>query len=720
MAQKSCSRCKGRQLWPQSLDSLYQTAQNACTGIQASLDSVRSPCDAVNIEQSEEMCEVLDSISYLDGNIKISTLSDLQCESLAEDLGFDRSDSTKVDIIKSLRDLDRLRSNVAAFFEILEKRLSSALDHGIYIFCASLIEVAREHVDEVVEYENFIVKQRVDLVQAVAQIKQQRKEWDGFTQDMHAMIQNAASLGLCLEDVQSQWQRIKEKTLEWIQRDRDYPAHLNSRINQNRDAIPQLQRDIQLIGEAEQRKIEDRRRFCVQMEALQKRRRELCKSLAHVRRAKRFSTSKLAAFNSDSSQKEGPECCEGESTVRKTDGGQNSTNKSSGTTNCENTQSNSKSQDGQKEYHRRMEAKLDKQQNEIRSALRDVEKRIANLQEAIDHADGQVDSAGKQVAMIKAEISRIERISADCREILQQRGKIQTFLQLQKGKINKSTRGGTPFDEACKCVARKVQRDWPRLYTHLPMHPPRSREQRQADISGLLGFHRMNVVLPRNRSAAEEAAAALAKWRLLSRRDVDVGGLATALERAGWPVWADEVRTKWWTDLDAAVAPVSASSDEEAASVADAGDFEDELKEDHLSQESAKYKEEEEEEKKKEEEEETSLPGRGNESEGSEEVRIEPDYDDEKHTSRRQGQSSRSSSEEEERSSRSARLDDETSSEYRIEYSSDKTNEIHRRTEDVLLKCLLLTLIVAGAKNSLPLQQIQPVRITPAKLQWSH
>ncbi len=92
------------------------------------------------------------------------------------------------------------------------------------------------------------------------------------------------------------------------------------------------------------------------------------------------------------------------------------------------------------------------------------------------------------------------------------------------------------------------------------MHPPRNRDQRQNDITALLGFDRMNVVLPRNRSAVEDAAAALAKWRLFSRHCVDVSGLAMALESAGWPAWADEVRARWGEDNEA---PIMDLEDEE-------------------------------------------------------------------------------------------------------------------------------------------------------------
>lgn len=119
-------------------------------------------------------------------------------------------------------------------------------------------------------------------------------------------------------------------------------------------------------------------------------------------------------------------------------------------------------------------------------------------------------------------------------------------------------------------MALRVRHEWPRLYLHLPMWPARSLNQRQDDITTLLGFERMNVVLPRNRTSAEDAVAALEKWRLLSRHHVDVDGLATGLKLAGWSLWAKEVRSRFGQKAGVAAESEAATSEAKEAENASA------------------------------------------------------------------------------------------------------------------------------------------------------
>uniref|UniRef100_A0A915EZ79 Uncharacterized protein n=1 Tax=Echinococcus canadensis TaxID=519352 RepID=A0A915EZ79_9CEST len=448
MAQQSRNRSQNHLRQPQSLESLYRTTQNFCNSIQRTLDTVCQQCMRLHINaEAERNIEVLERINAFNGDLKLDALSDVQCQLLVEDLDLNINESVVIGIVKLLRDLELLRKSAAIFFSLFSKRLSSMLDNGVYIFCVSLIELTQVNVNEVTEYNDFISKQRSELTEAANRIWQHRDRWNNLTMDIQSTMNNLEELRACLEDIQGEWNKIKVETNKWINQDREYPTRLANCINQHRKTMQDLLLEIEVISESEQQKTEERRHRGLRMEALQKRRRELCNNLRLVQHAKRFNATKLAAFNSVSAQTE--------------------------------------------------------------SARKEC-----NSENSSTTGDG-----GKATDKI-------------------------------------------PFEEVCKFVALRVRHEWPRLYLNLPMWPTRSLNQRQDDITTLLGFGRMNVVLPRNRTSVEDATVALEKWRLLSRRYVDVDGLATGLTLAGWSVWAEEVRSRFGQEAGAA-----AESEKEASEV---------------------------------------------------------------------------------------------------------------------------------------------------------
>ncbi|KAL5971630.1 hypothetical protein TSMEX_000664 [Taenia solium] len=555
MAQRSLNRGQNRTRQPQSLESLYKTTQNFCNSIQKTLDAVGQQCISLHIDKEDQyVMKVLERINAFDDDLKMDALSDVQCQLLIEDLELDIDEGVVLEIVKELRDLELLRKSAADFFSTLSKRLSSMLDNGVYVFCASLIELTQGNVNEVIEYNYFISKQRSELTQAVDQIKQYQEIWSNLTMDTQSTLNNLKELGACLEGIREEWNKIRAKTIEWINQDREYPTLLANRIKEHRETVQGLLLEIEAISETKQQKTGERRHRELRMEALQKRRRELCSNLRLVQRAKRFNATKLAAFDSDSAQTEGDrEECNSAKPSTTSDGG--------------NAMNDSKPQ---KELYRRRDAKLEKEQNDIKSSLKNVNKRITDLERAAGEDERESDTNERRLSEIETEIAQIKKISTDCREILLQRGKVQTLLQLQRGVVAETSRGKIPFEEVCKFVALRVRHEWPSLYLHLPMRPARSLSQRQDDITTLLGFERMNVVLPRNRTSVEDAAAALEKWRLLSRHYVDVDGLATGLSLAGWSTWAKEVRSRFGQQVEVAAESVKAKSEAEEAEDASA------------------------------------------------------------------------------------------------------------------------------------------------------
>ncbi|VDK33031.1 unnamed protein product [Taenia asiatica] len=550
MAQRSRNRSQNRTRQPQSLESLYKTTQNFCNSIQKTLDAVGQQCISLHIDKEDQyVMKVLERINAFDDDLNMDALSDAQCQLLIEDLELDIDEGVALEIVKGLRDLELLRKSAADFFSTLNKRLSSMLDNGVYVFCASLIELTQENVNEVIEYNDFISKQRSELTQAVDQIKQYQEIWSNLTMDTQSTLNHLKELGACLEGIREEWNKIRAKTIEWINQDREYPTRLANRIKEHRETMQGLLLEIEAISETKQQKTGERRHRELRMEALQKRRRELCSNLRLVQRAKRFNATKLAAFDSDSAQTEGDrEECNSAKPSTTSDGG-NAINDSK----------------PQKELYRRRDTKLEKEQNDIKSSLKNVNKRITDLQRAAGEDERESDTNERRLSEIETEIAQIKKISTDCREILLQRGKVQTLLQLQRGVVAETSRGKIPFERICKFVALRVRHEWPSLYLHLPMWPTRSLSQRQDDITTLLGFERMNVVLPRNRTSVEDAAAALEKWRLLSRHYVDVDGLATGLSLAGWSTWAKEVRSRFGQEVEVVAESEKAKSEAEEA-----------------------------------------------------------------------------------------------------------------------------------------------------------
>ncbi|VUZ45938.1 unnamed protein product [Hymenolepis diminuta] len=514
---RSCS--SSRQ--PKSLESLYITVQNACSGLQNTLDGICKQCDNLQFEsENKHAAEVLERLDVFESEVQLAMLSDAQCQLLAEDLDLNLNESTVIDVIKKLRDFQLLRKNVSTFFKTLNKRFSSILDNGVYLYCVSLIEITHEEVHEVIEYDEFISNQKLEISQAVEEIHHLEERWGNLTLDLHSTVDNLNGLQACLTDVQARWRAIKEKIFAWLKQDRDYPSRLTGRINSNKESAQCLLLEMDVIDESEKRRAEECRYRQDQIKSLQKKRREFYNNLGHIQRAKRYNASKMVVNELESAQE--------------TDGDKNSDPK--------------KDSGGSKslsEFHRRRDVRLDKEQSDVKASIADVDKRINELKKMTEEEEGKKSASLRRINEIQIEIAVMEKTSVDCREILLQRGKVQTFIQLRKGTLAKPTKGEISFEETCRFVARRVRHEWPRLYLHLPMWPIRNHDQRLEDINGLLGYQRMNVVLPRNRTPVEDAAAALAKWRLLSRRYINVEGLVTGLRQAKWLKLANEVRKRF-------------------------------------------------------------------------------------------------------------------------------------------------------------------------------
>ena len=427
MAQQPRRRSKMRSTQPKSLEALYNTSKNACESIQRNLNTICKHCESIHMDTEDgNVVKVLECIETFDSEVKLAMLSDDQCQLLAEDLNLDMPANVVVDALKSLRGLELLQNNVAAFFMNLNKRLSSVLDDGVYIFCASLVELAHEEVDEVNAYNDFAIKQRSELTEAVHEAKQHQDRWKNLNIDTKSALHNLADMKACLKDIQLNWKQINEKITEWIKQDREYPVSLTNHINRNRKKIEDLLSEIEMLKEKEEQKKDGRHRRRLQMEALHKRRRELCNSLGHIQRVKRFNSVKMGALNSESSQAN----CDGEQS--------NTTKPSFSGNGGNNTLNSSKSQE---EFLRRRASKLDKEESDIKATLKNVNKRIGDLQRLINEDECQMDAAPRRISEINAEIVQMEKASADCREILLQRGKIQTFIQLQKGIVTKAAKG---------------------------------------------------------------------------------------------------------------------------------------------------------------------------------------------------------------------------------------------------------------------------------------
>lgn len=274
MAQRSRDRGQNHTRQPQSLESLYKTAQNYCNSIQRALDTLGQQCMSLHIDKEDQyVMEVLERINAFDGDLKLDVLSDAQCQLLIEDLEFDINEGAVQEIVKTLRDLELLRKSATDVFLTLNKRLFSMLDNGVYVFCVSLIELTQENVNEVTEYNDFISKQRIKLTQAVDQIKQHQERWSNLTMDTQSTLNNLKELRACFEDIRDEWSKIRARTIEWINQDREYPTRLANRIKQHRETMQSLLLEIEATSEAKRQKTEERRHRELRMEALQKRRR---------------------------------------------------------------------------------------------------------------------------------------------------------------------------------------------------------------------------------------------------------------------------------------------------------------------------------------------------------------------------------------------------------------------------------------------------------------
>nr|CDS32004.1 hypothetical protein HmN_000398200 [Hymenolepis microstoma] len=491
-------RDRNRPRQPISLESLYITVQNACSNLQNTLDGICKQCDSLQIESRDEhTTEVLQRLDTLEGEVQLAMLSDGQCQLLVEDLDLNLSESTVIDIVKELRDLELLRKNVSAFFKKLNKRFSSILDDGVYLYCVSLIEIIHEEICEVIEYDKFISNQKLEISQALEEIHHLKERWRNLTLDLHSTIDNLDGLQACLTDVQARWKESKEKIFAWLKQDRDYPNRITNRISSSKDSIQCLLLEMDAIDESQKQREEECRLRQKQIISLQRKRRELYNNLGLVQRAKRYNTSKMSANESKSAQEIGGD--------KKPD-----SKKSSGESNSQN------------EFHRRRDARLDKEQSDVKASIANVDKKIDELKKFVEEEESKKDTSLKRINEIHTEIAAMEKANADC---------------------------DVSFEEACRFVAHRVRHEWPRLYLHLPMWPIRSHAQRLEDINGLLGYERMNVVLPRNRTPIDDAAAALAKWRLLSRRYIDVEGLVTGLRKAGWLKLASEARKRFFEEV---------------------------------------------------------------------------------------------------------------------------------------------------------------------------
>lgn len=407
------SRHRSRPRPPQSLESLYSTVESICAGLQRSIDAFRARYEEINVAQSKRIRETWKRLLSNAASQNMSELTDAQCKRLADECGPGKNDPGFLDCVRNLRDLDMVRRSVTIFYQTLDERLPIALDNGVYLYCASLIEVSKEVADEVLEYDDFIIRAKVQIPESVEQLKEQAKRWADLAMEMQLAVKNIECLGPCLDDTNTHWEGVKSAVLEWVRRDREYPAQLGGRISQNREAGHSRLLEIQLIGEMEQHRCQQRKHREAQMSACQKRRRELRNSLAHLQRARRFNTTKLSAY-------EGTQSEDDKDGTVKSDTSQSATTTTTPTTK------------GEEDFYKRREANLDKEQNEVRNALKTVEKKISDL-EKVSEGEVEEGSAERRVAEIRAEISHLERVSVDCREILLQLGKVQTLLQLQRG-----------------------------------------------------------------------------------------------------------------------------------------------------------------------------------------------------------------------------------------------------------------------------------------------
>ncbi|VEL12213.1 unnamed protein product [Protopolystoma xenopodis] len=96
------------------------------------------------------------------------------------------------------------------------------------------------------------------------------------------------------------------------------------------------------------------------------------------------------------------------------------------------------------------------------------------------------------------------------------------------------------IQKACQLVAKKIGREWPRLYLVLPMKPEREHTKRQKDIQQLTDAR----ILRCDRTLSGDARAALARWMLLYHQ-ADLNDLIAALEAAGWLQLATDIRRRW-------------------------------------------------------------------------------------------------------------------------------------------------------------------------------
>ncbi|VDO06020.1 unnamed protein product [Rodentolepis nana] len=487
-------RDRSRPRQPTSLESLYMTVQNACSSLQNTLDGICKQCDCLQIEsRNEHAMEVLESLDTFESEVQLAMLSDAQCQLLVEDLDLNLNESTVMDIVKKLRDLELLRKNVSTFFKKLNKRFYSILDDGVYLYCVSLFEITHEEIREVIEYDEFISNQKLEISQAVEEIHHLEERWGNLTLDLNSTIDNLDGLQACLTDVQARWKEIQEKIFEWLKQDRNYPNRITGRISSNKDSIQCLLLEMDMIDESQKQSAEVCRLRQEQIKSLQKRRRELYNNLGHVQRAKRYNASKMSENETKSAQEINRD---NKPDSKKGSGGSKSQN----------------------EFHRRRDARLDKEQSDVKASIASVDKKIDELKKFTEEEKTKEDASLKRIKEIHTAIAVMEKANVDC---------------------------DVSFEEACRYVAYRLRHEWPRLYLHLPMWPIRNYAQRLEDINGLLGYERMNVVLPRNRTPIEDAAAALAKWRLLSRRYINLEGLVTGLRQAGWLKLANEARKRF-------------------------------------------------------------------------------------------------------------------------------------------------------------------------------
>lgn len=422
MSQQARDRSHGRSRQPKSLESLYNTVQNACISLQNTLDRLCKQCEGLNIDTDgdEHIVEISERLDALEAEAQLAMFSDAQCQLLVEDLDLDISENIVIDIIKRLRDLELLRKNASTFFKNLNKRFSSILNEGLYLYCVSLIEITHEEVEEVIKYDEYISDQKLEISQAVDEIHHMIERWGNLTLDLHSTIENLDGLKACLTDIQARWSEAKEKISEWINQDREYPNRLTSRINENKNSIQCLLLEMDMLNEAGKRRAERRRYHQAQIESLQKKRRELHNNYGQIQRAKKYNTSKLVVYDSGLAQE--------------TDNGKKLDSKK-----------DSGSLESQEEIHKRRGTRLDKELDDVKESLTTVVKKIKELKRASEEDEGQKDTSMRRANEIRIEIAVMERTLADCRDILLQRGKVQTLIQLRKGAITKSKKGRIVF-----------------------------------------------------------------------------------------------------------------------------------------------------------------------------------------------------------------------------------------------------------------------------------